>query len=80
MRGECEGLLRFGGRSTTLPVQHDAVADALDVDVGVRQRLLERRAHAVEVARHRDVEGRRSGLPSASKKKTLVWPTVTPMM
>ena len=36
--------------------QHDAVADAFDADVGVRQHLLQRRAHAVEVARHRDVE------------------------
>ncbi len=36
--------------------QHDAVADAFDADVGVRHRLLERGAHAVEVARDRDVE------------------------
>ena len=36
--------------------QHDAVAEALDADVAIRQRLLERGAHAVEVARDRDVE------------------------
>ena len=40
------------------PVSIDAVADAFDLDVGVRQRLLQRGAHAVEVARDRDVVGR----------------------
>ena len=36
--------------------QHDAFAEPLDADVESGQRLLERRAQAVEVARHRDVE------------------------
>ena len=36
--------------------QHDALAQALDPDVGVRQRLPDRGAQPVEVARHRDVE------------------------
>ena len=36
--------------------QHHAVADAFDADVGVGHGLLERGAHAVEVARDRDVE------------------------
>ena len=36
--------------------QHDAVADAVDAHVRVRQQLLQHRAHAVEVARDRDVE------------------------
>ena len=36
--------------------EHDAVGDRLDADIPVREHLLERAAHAVEVARHRDVE------------------------
>ena len=36
--------------------QHDAVRDRLDAHIAVRKHLLERAAHAVEIARHRDVE------------------------
>ena len=54
--GEIDGLLRLdrvrGGAG-----QHDAVADAVDLDVGVGQRLPERGAHAVEVALDGDVIG-----------------------
>ena len=39
------------------PGQHDAVADALDLDIGVRCDLPERGAHAVEVAGDGDVIG-----------------------
>ena len=38
--------------------QHHAVADTVDLDVRVRQRLLQRGAYAVEVALDRDVIGR----------------------
>ena len=77
-RGEIEGLLRLG-RARGRAGQHDAVGEAFDPDVGVGQHALERRADAVEVARHRDVEAHRSARPSASKKNTLVWPTATPI-
>jgi hypothetical protein len=36
--------------------QHDGIADALDRDVVARQHVLERRANAVEIAHHGDVE------------------------
>ena len=54
--GEIVGLLGFG-RARDRAGQHDAVGEAFDGDVGVRQRALERRANAIEIARHRDVEG-----------------------
>ncbi len=54
-RGDVEGLLRFD-RARDVAGQHDAVAEAFDADVESGQRLLERRAQAVEIARHRDVE------------------------
>ncbi|MEY9277835.1 hypothetical protein ABIE90_007732 [Bradyrhizobium diazoefficiens] len=38
--------------------QHDAFAEAVDLDVGIGQDLLQRGAHAVEVALDRDVIGR----------------------
>ena len=54
-RSDVVGLLRFGlvrhGAG-----QDDAVADALDGDVGIRQHLPDRRADAVEIARDRNVE------------------------
>ena len=56
-RGQVVGLLRLD-RACRRAGQHHAVADALDLDVGVRQRLLQRGAHAVEIARDRDVIGR----------------------
>src|ERR1019366_43651 len=54
-RGEIVGLLRLGGAGGAAG-KHDAVADAFDVDVGVRHGLLERGAHAVEIARDGNVE------------------------
>ena len=56
-RGEIGGLLRFD-RARRRAGQDHAVADAFDLDVGIRQRLLQRGAHAVEVALDRDVIGR----------------------
>src|SRR3981189_2591655 len=50
------GLLRLGGRRSRAG-QHDAVAEAVDLDVGIRHDLLQRGARAVEVARDRDVIG-----------------------
>jgi hypothetical protein len=57
-----------------VPDSIDAVADAVDLDVGVRQRLLQRGAHAVEVALDRDVIGG-DLLAAESKNTMLVWPT-----
>ena len=54
--GEIAGLLRLD-RAGHRAGQHHAVADAFDPDVGVRHRLLQRGAHAVEIARDRDVVG-----------------------
>ena len=54
-RGEIAGLLGLD-RARYRAGQHHAVADAFDLDS--RQRLLQRGAHAVEVALDRDVIGR----------------------
>ena len=51
--------------------QHDAVAQAFDMDVGVRQRLLERGAQAVEVAGDRDVEA--GDLPALGVEEDRRW-------
>ena len=48
-RGEIARLLRLD-RARRRAAQHHGVADALDLDVGVRQRLPQRGAHAVEIA------------------------------
>lgn len=36
--------------------EHEAVGEPLDTDIQSRQRLLERRAQFVEIARHHDIE------------------------
>ena len=54
-RGDIEGLLCLD-RGRDIAGQHEAVAEPLDTDVQAGQRLLEGRAQAVEIARHRDVE------------------------
>ena len=54
-RGDVIGLLRVG-RVCRRAGEHDAIADAFDADVGIRQRPLECGAHAIQVARHGDVE------------------------
>ena len=54
--GDLEGLLRFGRAGGGAGEHHGLFADALDADVGVGHRLLERGAHAVQVARHGDIE------------------------
>ena len=55
--GDVGGLLRLD-RACRGAGQYHAVADAIDQDVRIRQRLLQRGAHAVEVALDRDVVGR----------------------
>ena len=54
-RRDVEGGLRLD-RAGDVAGEHDALADALDPDVGIRQRLPDRGAQPVEVARHRDIE------------------------
>ncbi len=49
------GLLRFG-LARRRAGKHDAVADALDLDIGIRQHLRDSLAHAVEIARHRNIK------------------------
>src|SRR6185369_13021764 len=58
--GDIGGLLRLD-RARRGAGQNHAIADALDQDVRIRQRLLQRGAHAVEVALDRDVIGRDLG-------------------
>ena len=55
-RRQIGGLLRLD-RIGYRTGQHHAVAEALDLDVGVRQRLLQRGAYAVKVALDGDVVG-----------------------
>ena len=55
-RSDVESMLRFGG-AWRRAGKHDAVrSDTLDVNVGIRHRLLERRAHAIEVTRHGNIK------------------------
>ncbi len=49
-------MLRFGGAGCRAG-KHDTVrSDTLDVNVGIRHRLLECRAHAIEVTRHGNIK------------------------
>src|SRR5262249_30641752 len=54
-RRQVVGALRFD-RTRDGAAQYHAVAHAFDPHVGGRQYLFERRAHAVEIARDRDIE------------------------
>src|SRR5712691_105050 len=54
-RSDVERLLRFD-RARDIAREHDAFAESLDADVQPGQRLLERRAQSVEIARHCHVE------------------------
>jgi hypothetical protein len=54
-RGDIKGLLRLD-RGRHHAAEHDAVTNAFDADIAGRKHLPECTAHAVEIARHGDVE------------------------
>ena len=55
-RSDVESMLRFGGAGCRSGKHHAVRSDTLDVNVGIRHRLLERRAHAIEVTRHGNIK------------------------